>query len=288
HMEGDRMNTLTDLRPSPIAGQWYSDDPHQLAAQVDRFLAQAQLPPLLGEVVAVIAPHAGHLYSGAVAGFAFKAIMSLPVDLVAVISPMHHPYPQPLLTSSHNGYVTPLGTVTIAKDSVAQLDQLLRNTLHFGLTPVSRDQEHSLEIELPFLQRALDEDFELLPVMVRDQDPETMRALGNALAETLKGRKALLVASSDLSHFYPARTAERLDAEILRQVEAFSPEGLYEADRSGKGYACGLGAIAAVLYAAHLLGGTTARVLQYATSGDVTRDYTSVVGYGAAVILKPA
>lgn len=281
------MKTVPDLRPSPIAGQWYSDDPRLLAEQIDRYLAQAHLPPLPGEVIGVIAPHAGHLYSGPVAGYAFKAAMGRPVRLVAIVSPMHRPYPQPLLTSSHSGYSTPLGSIPIARDVVDELNEQLHKQLGFGLSPVAFDSEHSLEIELPFLQRALDDNFDLVPLMTRDQDAATMQALGSALAQVLDGKEALLVASSDLSHFYPARTAERLDAEVLRQIEAFSPEGLYKADQAGKGYACGLGPIAAVLWAAKELGATQTRILQYATSGDITRDFSSVVGYGAAAVIKP-
>jgi len=280
------MNVQSDLRPSPIAGQWYSDYPTLLSEQVDTYL-KARIPPLEGEPVALVAPHAGHLYSGPVAGYAFRTVLRKTVDLVAIIAPMHRPYPQPLLTTAHTGYSTPLGAVLVDPQAIAQLDAELRREIHCGLASVSRDTEHSLEIQLPFLQRALAGPFLLLPVMVRDQDPPTMQALGRALAKTLEGRSALLVASSDLSHFFPARVAEQMDAEILRQIENFSPEGLYRAAQAGKGAACGLGVIAAVLWAARELGATAARVLHYASSGDVTQDFSSVVGYGAAVILKP-
>ncbi len=281
------MNTHPDLRPSPIAGQWYSDDPIELARQVDGYIESAQLPPLTGEIVAIIAPHAGHLYSGPVAGYAFKAIAGLQYDLVAVIAPMHRYHPAALLTSPHSGYRTPLGVVPIAQEEVEELDSSLQARLGRGLTAVARDSEHSLEIELPFLQRALKGDFALLPVMVRDQNPDTMQDLGLALANTLRGKPALLVASTDLSHFYPRRMAEALDAETLRQIEVFSPEGLYRAAEADRASACGLGPVAAVLWASQELGADSVRVLQHATSGDVTGDYSSVVGYGAAVVLKP-
>jgi len=286
-MEGFRMNVQSDLRPSPIAGQWYSGYPALLSDQVDNYLMAARLPSLDGQVVGLIAPHAGHLYSGPVAGYAYRCVQGETFDLVAVIAPMHRPNPQPLLTTAHSGYSTPLGAVPVDPDAIARLDAELRQEIHGGLAPVRRDSEHSLEIQLPFLQRALAGPFWLLPVMVRDQDPPAMQALGRALARTLAGRSALLVASSDLSHFYPARIAEQMDGEILRQIESFSPEGLYRVAQAGKGSACGLGAIAAVMWAARELGATTARMLQYASSGDITQDFSSVVGYGAAVILKP-
>ncbi|MCL4560169.1 MAG: AmmeMemoRadiSam system protein B [Chloroflexi bacterium] len=281
------MNIQPDIRPSPIAGQWYSEDPADLSDQIDHFLGNAQLPDLGGEIIAVIAPHAGHLYSGPVAGYAFRGVMGQHFDLVAVVAPMHRYHPQPLLTSGHSGYSTPLGVLPIAQEEVEALDIALQSELGVGLTAVRRDAEHSLEIELPFLQRALSGKFLLLPVMVREQAASMMQGLGSALAKTLRGRKALLVASTDLSHFYPQRLAEILDTRTLECIESFSPEDLYQLVEDGEGAACGLGPVAAVLWAAKELGGQTVRVLHHATSGDVTGDYSSVVGYGAAVVLKP-
>ena len=157
----------------------------------------------------------------------------------------------------------------------------------FGVTAVRNDQEHSLEIELPFLQRSLKGDFRLLPVMVRAQEPQVARKLGEAVAKILKGKNSLLVASTDLSHFYEQEAARLLDAEMLRCMESFEPDSIFEAERTGKGFACGHAATAAVLWAARQLGGKTVKVLNHATSGDVTGDYGRVVGYGAAVVLKP-
>jgi AmmeMemoRadiSam system protein B len=158
--------------------------------------------------------------------------------------------------------------------------------LGIHLSPITNDPEHSLEIELPFLQRSLVGEFTLLPVMVRAQEPKVSKGLGKALASVLRGQDALLVASTDLSHFYTQAVANALDAEMLAQIEAFSPDGAFEAEKSGKGSACGLGALAAVLWAAQELGADTVKILHHATSGDVTGDFSSVVGYGAAVILK--
>lgn len=282
------MTTIAPVRPSPIAGAWYEGNPAALRRAVDTYLDRAKLPELPGEVIAVIAPHAGHIYSGPVAGYAFAAVRGRSPDLVAVVSPMHRPYYDPLLTTAHEAYATPLGEIAVDKQALAALEAALQARLSYGLTAVAYDQEHSLEIELPFLQRAMASDFTLLPVMVRAQEPEVSQALGEALVEVLHGRNALLVASTDLSHFYDQETARRLDAEMLRCLEAFDPVAIFEAERSGKGFACGHAATAAVLWAARGLGADTVKVLHHATSGDVTGDYASVVGYGAAVALKTA
>ncbi|MDQ3007177.1 MAG: AmmeMemoRadiSam system protein B [Chloroflexota bacterium] len=288
---------MLDVRPSPIAGTWYEADPTILARIVDGYLDDAQLPELDGEVIAVIAPHAGYQYSGAVAGYAFGTLrdastasvnppLSASPKLVAVIAPMHHPYSPPLITSAHDAYSTPLGDVPIDKDAVRELDEALKSDFGFGLSPVSNDPEHSLEIELPFLQRALNSGWKLLPVMVRAQESRVSEALGKALAGVLANKNYVLVASTDLSHFYNQKTALNYDRAMLDQIESFSPEGAFDLERARKGFACGLGAFTAVLWASRQLGADKVKVLRHATSGDVTGDYSSVVGYGAAVILK--
>jgi hypothetical protein len=277
------MVSHLDLRPSPIAGQWYSADPSNLASSVDRYINAAKLPELEGRLIGIMTPHAGHRYSGPVAGYAFAAIRHLEPDIVAVLSPMHYWTEYPLLTTAHQAYATPLGSLPVDTDSMTALNACLSSELGFGLTPVKRDPEHSLEIELPFLQRALQHPFRLLPIMVRDISPRVTRALGGCLAKVLHEQNALLIASTDLSHFYPQEVAETLDRAMLRQVEALDPEGVLRIEEEGKGFACGRGALAAVLWAARDLGADTAHVLNHATSGDVTGDYTQVVGYAAAV-----
>jgi MEMO1 family protein len=277
------METGQSVRPSPIAGQWYISDPRRLAAQVDQYIQSAQLPEITGAIVAVMAPHAGHRYSGPVAGYAFAALRGLKPEVVAIVSPMHYPYPDPLLTTAHQAYATPLGEIPVDLTILIALDQALKKELGFGLTRIANDPEHSLEIELPFLQRTLEAPFKLLPVMVRDQSDFVMQRLGRALASILTDRSALLVASTDLSHFYPQSTAHKLDAEMLRQVEAFDPAGVIRVEETGMGFACGRGALASVMWAAKALGANRAQVLKYATSGDVVGDLTQVVGYGAAI-----
>ncbi len=280
------MQILSSVRPSPIAGTWYEGDPQSLARSIDTYLNEAALPDLPGDVVAVIAPHAGHRYSGAVAGYAFAALRGRTFDLVAVVSPMHHPYREPLLTTAHVAYATPLGNIAVDREAVDELNQALHSKIGIGLTAVPNDPEHSLEIELPFLQRALTGDFRLLPVMVRSQQQAVSLALGEALAGLLRGKNAMLVASTDLSHFYNQKVALQLDRAMLEQVEAFSPTGIFQVEQNEQGFACGHAAMAVVLWAARELGADTVKVLRHATSGDVTGDYSSVVGYAAAVVLK--
>jgi len=275
-----------DVRPSPIAGHWYPGDARTLGAEVDVHLAGAGAVKADGAIVALVAPHAGHRYSGAVAGHAFAVARGLRPEVVAVVGPMHYPLEGAVLTSGHGAYQTPLGPVAIAREACRVLDDAVRRELPGGLTPVRNDPEHSIEIELPFLQRVLPEEWRLLPVMVRDQRREVARALGLALAVALRDRAALLVASTDLSHYHPQAAANRLDRELLRRVEAFDPDAVLRAEQEGAGEACGIGALAAVLWAARELGADRVRVLDYATSGDVTGDLERVVGYAAGVVTR--
>ena len=277
---------MLDVRPSPIAGKWYEGDPQLLARTVDEYLDDVQLPDLEGEVIAVIAPHAGHTYSGPVAGYAFATLRGRSPDLVAVIAPMHHPYFEPLITTAHEAYSTPLGNVLIDQDALRELDVVLKSEVGFGLSPVQQDPEHSLEIELPFLQRALTSEWKLLPVMVRARESRVSQGLGKALAHVLRDKNFVMVASTDLSHFYNQQTALTYDRAMLHAIETVHPNEAFDLERAGKGFACGLGAFTAVMWAARQLGADKARVLRHATSGNVTGDYSSVVGYGAAAILK--
>ncbi len=281
------MNDTTSVRPSPIAGTWYSGNPQQLAQTVDAYINDADLPELPGRVVGVVAPHAGYQYSGPVAGYAFKAVQGRHFDRVAVLSPMHQYMPYRVLTSAHSAYRTPLGEIPLAKDKLAEIDTQFQMETGLNLTPVANDQEHSLEIELPFLQRALSGDFELIPIMMRDQTRQVAQALGHALAETLDSESCLLVASSDLSHYYPESKANQLDDRVLQTLADFSPEGLFDLHERGLGQACGLSPIATVLWAAREWGADKVTLLNYNTSAAATGDRSAVVGYGAAAITIP-
>lgn len=280
------MSRIANVRPSPIAGRWYNSDPDQLARQIDRYLFEAVIPPLSGKVLGVIAPHAGYRYSGKTAAHAFKAVEGQSFDLVVVASPLHGYHPATLLTSAHQRYATPLGEIKVDHAAIDLLNRTLERKGGLPLVPLANDEEHSLEIELPFLQRALHNSFELLPIMVRALNLELLQILGSSLAEVVKSRACLLVASTDLSHFYSEGAAKIFDQEMLKRFENLSPGEILDAEKHGVGFACGAGAVAAVVVAARELGANHVEILHYATSAEETGDTSSVVGYGAAAILK--
>ena len=274
--------TALDIRPSPIAGTWYPANPSALASSIDGYFAEAKPPDWAGQVLGVIAPHAGHRYSGAVAAYAFATLRGLSPDLVVILSPFHQYDPRPLLTSKHQAYATPLGHIEIDTATLAEL----QSHLQIPITPIANDPEHAIEIELPFLQRIFQHEFKLLPIMIRAQEEGIAKQLGEALAQVLRNKNAILVASTDLSHFYDQATAKTLDHEMLKRFESFQPETIFEVEQTGKGFACGHAAVAAAEWAAGALGADKVQLLKHATSGDITGDTKSVVGYGAAVILK--
>ncbi|MGB9672912.1 MAG: AmmeMemoRadiSam system protein B [Anaerolineales bacterium] len=280
------MTNALDIRPSPLAGRWYPANPERLAKSVDAYIKSAQLPALEGEIIGVVAPHAGHQYSGPVAGYAFATFKGLAPQLVVIVSPMHRPFHHPIVVSGHQAYETPLGVVEIHSEAVEAFTQTAESQFGISISAVRYDDEHSLEIEIPFLQRVLPDGFKILPLMVRDNSPIILQKIGQALGSVADKWKALFVASTDLSHFYPQNVAERLDREILARMESFDPIYFLHAEEEGVGFACGRAAVATVMWAAKELGANRIQVLHYATSGNVTGDYSQVVGYGAAVILR--
>jgi len=266
---------LKGVRKPLIAGAWYPGRPEELRRMISDFLAKVDLEPIPGELVGLVAPHAGYIYSGQVAAYAYKQLEGRPFETVVVVHPSHRMYIDGYALTAAASYETPLGQVPLDGELIAELDEEL------GFTFLRADQEHSLEIQLPFLQYVLG-NFKLVPIMMGDQSLERCRKLASALAKALKGRKALLVASSDLSHFYSYRMALSLDKVVLNYVENYDPEGLAKAIALGKAEACGGGPIVSVMLASKELGADKAKVLKYANSGDVTGDFGSVVGYMAA------
>lgn len=280
------MNPINPVRPSPIAGTWYSSKADQLREEIEGYLNAAALPEIKGELIGLIAPHAGYFYSGPTAGHAYRVIKGMTFDLCVVVSPLHDYQPYPLLSSAHAFYVTPLGKVEVDHDLLSSLNQQLKDD---GLTPaqsIANDREHSLEIQLPFLQTALKEPFRLLPLMVRTSEPGYLIKTAAVLAKLIRGKKVLLVASTDLSHFYDESTANRLDNVMLRHMTDFSPEGVLQAEANHEGFACGSGAVALVLWTAKALGANQVTLLHHSTSARASKDPSSVVGYGSLAITQ--
>jgi AmmeMemoRadiSam system protein B len=280
-------STDQNIRKSAIAGTWYPGRAAELTRMVDDFLAAVPETRLPGKLIGLISPHAGYFYSGQVAAYAYKQVQGLRFDVVAVVSPVHRMYVGPLMVNDCDYYETPLGWVEVDTDLVRSLEERI------GLSHVRRDDEHSLEIQLPFLQRVLGS-FKLLPIMQGDQSLATCQALAEALADVIQSTgqdrsspaRALLVASTDLSHFHSYEAARRLDSVAASFISNYDPVGLSQALQNGSTEACGGGPVISVMLTARALGATHAQILHYANSGDVTGDRTRVVGYLAAALYQ--
>ena len=280
-------NAMSDLRPSPIAGFWYSADPAQLTREIEGYLQEARQPAFEGQVVALVLPHAGHFYSGLTAAHALKAVVGKEYQRVIIVSPSHQPYRGHVLTSQHEAYQTPLGLVPVDHASLAKLTSLLEKE-GLQVNAIRRDREHAIEIELPFLQHLLPKGFQLIPLMLMDQSLSLAEMLSDALVKLISGyppeEKTLLIASSDLSHFYQQDQANRLDRNLIEGLQNFEPRKFYQLKSSHKAEACGHGALASVLLTANKLGARQVTIADYRTSGDVSGDHGSVVGYVSAII----
>jgi MEMO1 family protein len=270
------------IRRAAVAGTWYPGTAAALAAAVDGHLANADRDArdITGTLAALICPHAGLMYSGPVAAYAYRLLRRRPFEVAILVGPSHFVGFDGVSIYPSGGFETPY--------SVARIDEPVAQAL-LAASPIVREhpaahaREHSLEMQLPFLAR-LAPDVPIVPLVVGHQTDETARRLGDALAAAVRGRNALLIASTDLSHYHDAATASRLDRVVLDCVERFDADALQAALDDNPEHACGGGPMVSVMRAARLAGARDAAVLRYADSGDVSGDKSAVVGYAAAAL----
>jgi AmmeMemoRadiSam system protein B len=275
------------VRRAAVAGTWYPGTASRLTAEVESHLSQAALSraavlPSGAELVALIAPHAGLVYSGPVAAYAYHLIKGRRFDAVILVGPSHYVAFDGASIWPDGAFETPLGELRVDRD-LAQALIAASPLIHDR--PAAHAREHSLEMQTPFLA-ALARDLPIVPIVMGQQTRETACDLADAIVHAAAGRRVLLVASSDLSHFYDAPTAARLDAQVIEAVEMGDPDMLMARIEARPDHACGGGPMVTVLRAARALGATSSRVLKYADSGDISGDKSSVVGYLAAALWR--
>ncbi len=274
------------VRKPAVAGQFYPADPAELSSIVDRCylhpLGPGTSPPAPAAKtgsVAVVCPHAGYVYSGPVAAHSYLHVSSLPdPEIIVVVAPNHYGIGSGVSTFREGEWETPLGRMRVDAEAAKKLADLAEIV---AFDPGAHRLEHSLEVQLPFLQRIYGDTVPFLPISLVFQDIDTAKTLSSALARLLKGRKAVLVASSDLTHYEPAEDARKKDSALLQRVLKMDLEGFYSTLEGLNVTACGFGAIATVMETAKSLGLSKPELLKYATSGDTTGDNLQVVGYGA-------
>lgn len=271
--------TPSSIRPPAVAGAFYPASSRTLQRDVDDLLEKAAPTKTAGSVIGLVSPHAGYVYSGLTAAHAYKVLKGRTFDAVIVVGPSHQEYFQGISIYPGASYRTPLGTVPIHE---GLRSKLVQENKRIVLLEAGHRGEHSVEVQLPFLQRVLGE-FSFVPVVMGDQTLELCENLAEAIAFAVSGLDVLLVASSDLSHYHPYAEAVLLDSRVIELVELFEPSELMEKLNHRELEACGGGPIVAVMLAAQKLGAGNARVLHYCNSGDITGEKDAVVGYLSAI-----
>lgn len=282
---GEEMSTLGEsVRPSILEGSWYPKDPIALSKMVEGFLKEADKDVCQGMLKALIVPHAGYVYSGQVAAHGYALLREFRIHRVILVGPSHRKSFSGASVNLQAGYRTPLGVVPVDQSFAKRLiheSELIR------WIPEAHEREHSLEIQLPFLQKVITS-FQIVPILMGTQNWETCRTLSQVIVKTLgPSPGTLLLASTDLSHFHSYAKAKALDHTFIDLVDSMEPQALSRALSQRKTEACGGGPTVTVLLAARQVGANRACILRYANSGDVTGDHSRVVGYLSAAITDP-
>jgi AmmeMemoRadiSam system protein B len=269
-------------RPAAVAGTWYPASAEALTREVDTHL-DAATARCRGDIRAIVAPHAGIMFSGPVGAYAYKAVAAQHYDVAVLVGPSHFVRFDGVAAYPDGAFATPLGPALVDEATAAALSRFGSITAQ----PAVHAREHSLEMHLPFIRRLFPY-LPIVPLLMGGQTRSTIDRLAAALAEVLRARRALLVASTDLSHYFNAETAARLDGEVATHVEQFDVDGLtrvferYAEPDRGRFVGCGMGPLLSVMKAARALGARDARVLHYGHSGEISGDFGGVVGYLAA------
>jgi len=280
---GEKEMGMKEIREPAVAGTFYPNSPDILSRDIKQYLENAKKEKIEGEIIALISPHAGYIYSGQVAAYAYKLIEGKKFDSVIVVAPSHQALFKGASIYERGGYRTPLGVVPI---DVELSRRLMEKQKTIKFIPEAHGEEHSLEVQLPFLQIAL-KSFKLVPIIMEPYwNWGTCEYLATAIAETVKEKNVLLVASTDLSHFHSYHRAVSLDRIVLNHIDRFDPNGLYRDLKGDRCEACGGGPMISIMLAAKALGANKGKVLKYLNSGDVTGDRSRVVGYAAGVFYK--
>ena len=273
---------MASIRRTSVAGTWYPDNPTRLVSQLDGYLERARIGAPAGRLRAIVVPHAGLMYSGPVAAYAYNVARRHHHSALVLVGPSHFIPFQGVSIWPDGEWETPLGPVKVDRDLASAVAAASSQIVDL---PAAHGREHCLEMQMPFIARLLPE-VPIVPMVMGHQTRDTAFALGAAIAKAVEAHApdALLVASSDLSHYEDANTAAALDRRVIEHVERLDADGLMRALDVEPRHACGGGPMVAVLDAARRLGARHARLLQYADSGDVSGDKSSVVGYMAAAI----
>lgn len=277
------MSIESQIRKPAVAGLFYSGQKSTLEKEVAVFLENAQSDMVINRVYGIIVPHAGYMYSGGVAARAYRQLVDRQFDTVVVISPSHRVYFEEISVYEGRAYSTPLGVIEVDRDLAGALVNSHPNIIFSELG--HDEDEHALEVQLPFLQHVLD-DFKLIPIVMGNQDKENIELLAEALSSVLENKNVLIVASSDLSHYHRHDRASLLDKVVVDAVNNFDEEKIYRDLQDGLCEMCGGGPVVTTMKVCRNLGAKRSKVLLYRNSGDVTGERDQVVGYLSGILYR--
>jgi hypothetical protein len=271
------------IREPAKADSFYPGNRDTLNRFLDQTFEQTPKEQVPGTIMGIAVPHAGYPYSGPTAAYAYKAVSDLHPKTVVILGPSHHVGFTDFALYAKGAWKTPLGNVSIGEDFAARL---MKQSPLIKDLPHAHDNEHSIEVQVPFLQKTF-KDFRIVPIEIAFSDFPQLQELARALAKTAKGKDVLFVASSDLYHGYSRTDCEHIDSTTLGLLERFDPKAFYDALQTESAQACGGLPITALMLTLKELGATGARVLHRTNSNDVTGERGGYcVGYGATVFYK--
>lgn len=277
------------MRKSSVAGSFYPGDSLILSQTINQLFEQAGMNKHSGTVCGLIAPHAGYTYSGQVAAYSYHILEKSKIKRVIILSPSHHVYFRGVSVYAGNAYQTPLGVVRVDEtfsEKLCRKSPVLQRSTKGHINSPNEQPEHALEVQIPFLQCAL-ENFTIVPIVMGEQSYETCRTVGHALAEMIHDDETIIVASSDLSHYHQYDEAVKMDHGLIQAIQEWDYFNLSRNLRARIWEACGGGPIITTMIACEYLGATEARLLKYANSGDIPGgDKSGVVGYTAMALIK--
>ncbi len=270
------------VRKPVVAGSFYPSNPKTVERDVDGYLKGAEKRDISGEVIGIISPHAGYVYSAPVAAYAYNQLAGKGIDLAIVLAPSHRARFSGASILPSGIFETPLGGVEI--DSI--LGERLREKPHFDFIEQAHSSEHSLEVQVPFLQRVLGK-FKIVPVVLGTVELDPCRSIAEEIYDCIRDekRKMIVVISTDLSHYHSYETARKLDNIFIESLKKFDEQGIYDT-LNGKAEACGQGPVLTGCILSKKLGAGKVEILKYANSGDTAGPRDQVVGYLAAALVK--
>ncbi|MBU0650643.1 AmmeMemoRadiSam system protein B, partial [bacterium] len=269
------------IRKPVVSGMFYDADPKKLEKQVKVYISNASVPEIQGRPVTFFAPHAGYVYSGSTAGYTYKLLEKIDFKTIVIIA-LSHKYPLKK-ASFYDGdaYQTPLGNIEIDRD----ITSILRQSSLFEFVPAAHTQEHSLEVQLPFLQ-VIKKDVKIVPILLSYGSYDYLKQLSSYLANIIKDKNIPVLISTDMSHYHQKKSANLMDKEALDIIKNLEPEKLYKKINSRECELCGSSGAVVGMMIAQNLGAKTVEILNYSDSGDITGDTSQVVGYFSGVIYK--